>query len=93
MEGNNLGYKQYIYNRRAYMEHWNTRYRSESKVKKQLENENRYSILTKFILNELSKRGWNHKISKNDLSCIIKDLLKNSKYLSERFKRRRTRNL
>lgn len=59
------------------------------KEEQQLNNEKKYSVVIKFVLDEINKRP-HHSFSKLELTNIILDVFSNSKYLLNRFERRRT---
>ena len=81
-----------IQKKEASNQHWDSVYHYELKKKKQEENERKYALIIKFVIDEFSKRP-PEIISKSETLTIIKDVLEKSNYISERFKRRRKRNL
>ena len=72
--------------------HWDSVYKAELKKKEQEENEKKYAIIIKFVIDEISKRP-PEILSKKDTALVIESILAKSKYVSERFKRWRKSNL
>lgn len=72
--------------------HWDRVYREELRKKEQERNEKRYALIIKFVNDEFAKRNLG-RISKKETTELIKAILDKSKYISERFKRRRASNL
>lgn len=58
----------------------------------QANNEKKYSIIIKFVMDEVNKRP-NHPFTKQELTNIILDVFSKSKYVSDRFNRQRTGNM
>lgn len=81
-----------IEKKEASNQHWDSVYHYELKKKKQEENEKKYAVIIKFVLDEFSKRPA-EIMSKRDTLIIIESVLAKSKYISERFKRKRKRDL
>lgn len=72
--------------------HWDAEYREELKKQKQKKNEKRYAVVIKFVIDEISKRP-KHLLSKREITTVISSVFSKSKYMSDRFSRRRTRYL
>lgn len=60
--------------------------RKREKEEQQVNNEKKYSIIIKFVLDEVNKRP-DHSFTKLELSNIILDVFSNSKYILNRFER------
>lgn len=60
--------------------------RQVEKEEIQVNNEKRYAIIIKYVLNEVNKRP-DHPFTKLELTNIILDVFSNSKYILNRFER------
>lgn len=87
MKDHRMEHIQFVHNRRAVTEHWNSKYTEDSRIEKQIKNESRYSVVIKLILDEIDNRQLNHRITNSELKSLISKLFESSKFLSERFER------